>query len=119
MSLRNEMVRFVTSTAPSSSLHGPSPARMDGTSISFGRYGICSTSCRKAAERRGIRNFNTTIWYRLVKQFVIADRRFVTKICTSENRFSKIDIDDRFLLMQIFLTNRRSAAAELKSAEDC
>jgi len=48
-------------------------------------------------------------------RFAIADRQFVTKICTSEYRFSKIDIDNRFLLMQIFLTNWRSAAAHLKA----
>jgi len=45
--------------------------------------------------------------------FAFADRRFVRKICVSDYRFSKIDY--RFLLMQIFLTNRRSANADLRS----
>src|SRR5262245_35419994 len=52
-------------------------------------------------------------------RFGIADRQFVREICISENRFSKIDIDNRLLLMQIVVTKWRSAIADLnkKAAE--
>jgi hypothetical protein len=45
---------------------------------------------------------------------VTADGQFVRKICISKDRLSISIFENRFFLMQIFLTNRRLAVADLK-----
>src|SRR5262245_10708373 len=55
-------------------------------------------------------------------RYATADRRSGTKICISNNRFSRIDnrllmlnFEDRLLLVRIFLPDRRSATANFRS----
>jgi len=74
------MVRFVTSMGRNFYLRHPNPDRMAGMSISYGRSGIYSTWCRKAAERRGTPSCNTMISYRFVKQFAIGARLVIAEL---------------------------------------
>ena len=73
-----------------------------------------STRRRKPAEQIGIRNSDTTTSYRY-EPFRILDLESPTVICNKDLHERLSILENRFLLLLIFLTNRRSAIPSLRS----